>query len=92
VVTDEGGGEDDGGVITWRIGDLPGGAEGTSSYTFLLKERRDNGEVIVSIGFIAGDLRERVTDNNRYFIQVAAKLGPEADAGPERPSPSVVLW
>ena len=84
VVTDDGGGSDDGGAIAWKIGDLPPGAEGDLSYTVRLKDGVADGEVIASSGFVAGDLSEKIIDNNRYLLQVAAKLGPIADAGPER--------
>ncbi len=83
-VTDDGGGEDDGDVIIWRIGDLTAGGEGYASYTVRLKDGVADGETIVSSGFVVGDLSEKTIDNNRYSIQVAAKLGPEADAGPDR--------
>jgi len=84
VVADDGGGEDDGNAIIWRIGDLAAGKEGYVSYTVRLKEGVADGEAITSSGFIDGDLREKVTDNNRYSVQVAAKPGPKADAGPDR--------
>lgn len=84
VVADDGGGEDDGNAIIWRIGNLAAGEEGYVSYTVRLKEGVADGEAITSSGFIDGDLGETVTDNNRYSVQVAAKSGPKADAGPDR--------
>ncbi|KQC15410.1 MAG: hypothetical protein APR56_00010 [Methanosaeta sp. SDB] len=84
VVTDDGGGEDDGDAITWLIGDLPRGDEGNVSYTVRLKDGVDDGDTIASSGFVSGDLSEKIIANNRYLIQVAVKFGPEADAGPDR--------
>lgn len=83
VVTDDGGGEDNGNAIIWLIGDLNAGEEGYVSYTVGLKEGVTDGEAISSDGFITGDMSEKVTDNNWYSIQVAAKSGPKADAGPD---------
>jgi len=46
------------------------------------------GADISSSGFITGDLSEKIIENNRYLIEVGAKVGPKADAGPDR---SIVL-
>jgi len=84
VVIDDGGGADDGGSVTWQIGYLPSGGGGDASYKVRLRDGVEDGTIISSNSLVAGDLGETVTENNRHHIEVGARSGPDADAGPDR--------